>query len=86
MGAEGDISVPFSVTSIVNWAADLNTILINGGTKQHFYKYADEGVAEAPAAAAGAGKPDFAAEMLKALPTDDDSVLDGASQGMVEDA
>jgi hypothetical protein len=43
----------------------------------------------APAAVnAGAGKPDFAAEMLKALPEDDDSVLDGASgsQGMVEDA
>jgi hypothetical protein len=35
-----------------------------------------------------AGKPEFAAEMLKALPTDDDSILDGASgsQGMVEDA
>ena len=64
-------SVPCSVTGIANWAADLSTILIDGVTKHHSYQYADAGVVEAPAA--GAGKPDFAAEMLKALPTDDDS-------------
>ena len=77
VGAEG-LSVPFSVTSIVNWAADLNTILINGGTKQHLYKYADEGVEESPAA--GAGKLSFAQDMIKSLPEEDDSVLDSPSE------
>lgn len=83
VGAEGDLSVPFSVTSIINWAADPNSILINGGTKQHLYKYADEGVDESPAA--GAGKPSFAHDMIKSLPEEDDSVLDSPSE-MAEDA
>ena len=87
VGAEGDVSVPFSVTNITNWSAEANTILINGDDKQHFWQYAEEGVAAEVPAHAGAGKPGFATEMLKALPEDDDSVLDGASsQGMAEDA
>jgi hypothetical protein len=77
-------NVPFAVASVKMLPTTENTVLIEAvGGMKHKWTFAAPAVVNA-----GAGKPDFAAEMLKALPTDDDSVLDGASgsQGMVEDA
>ena len=81
----GKTEVPFAVASIKVLPTTENTVLIEAvdGTK-HAWTFAAPAVVNA---GAGAEKPGFATEMLKALPEDDDSVLDGASsQGMAEDA